>query len=105
MTTVEKPCMSTKNYLMKAAYMAVKATERGELVKTKNYLSLALQLATQTTNQQLTFILLSFMCHRFFSGVVSEQAEKSARAALQNATRGRDSLWSLMGGEMFAGKF
>ncbi|KAG0129830.1 cohesin loading factor [Tuber indicum] len=102
MTTVEKPCTSTKNYLMKAAYMAVKATERGELVKTKNYLSLALQLATQTTNQQLTFILLSFMCHRFFSGVVSEQAEKSARAALQNATRGRDSLWSLMGGEMFA---
>lgn len=104
MSEVDKRCSSAKNMLIKAAYMVVKATEKGELVKTKNYLSMALQLATQTTNQQLTFIVLSFMCHRFFSGVVSDQAEKSAKAALQNASRGRDSLWTLVAGEMYAGK-
>jgi hypothetical protein len=45
------------------------------------------------------------MCDRFFKGVVSEQAEKSAKAAYQNAKKGRDSLWALMSGEMYAGKF
>ncbi|KAI5849558.1 cohesin loading factor [Morchella snyderi] len=99
---VEKACGATKNGLLKAAYTCVRATERGELVKTKNWLSVALQLATQCANQQMTYIVLNFMCQRFFTGVVSEQAEKSARAALQNAMRGRDGLWSLMGGEMYA---
>ncbi|RPB16123.1 hypothetical protein P167DRAFT_469987, partial [Morchella conica CCBAS932] len=99
---VEKACGATKNGLLRAAYTCVKATERGELVKTKNWLSVALQLATQCANQQMTYIVLNFMCQRFFTGVVSEQAEKSARAALQNAMKGRDGLWSLMGGEMYA---
>ncbi|KAL7266216.1 hypothetical protein RUND412_011247 [Rhizina undulata] len=102
LASVEKACMASKNKLIKSAFMTVKATERGELVKTKNYLSMALQLASQATNQQLTYVILSFMCHRFFTGVVSEQAEKSSRAALLNAKKGRDDLWTLMGGEMYA---
>lgn len=104
LSSIERYCTASKNLLLKAAYTSVKATEKGELVKTKNYLSVALQLATQCTNQQMTFIVLNFMCHRFFAGVVSEQAEKSAKAALQNAMKGRDSLWTLMGGEMYAGE-
>lgn len=100
---VERYCTASRNLLVRAAYTSVKATEKGELVKTKNYLSVALQLATQCANQQMTFIVLNFMCSRFFAGVVSEQAEKSAKAALQNAMKGRDGLWTLMGGEMYAG--
>lgn len=104
LASCERSCTASRNLLLKAAYTSVKATEKGELVKTKNYLSVALQLATQCANQQMTFIVLNFMCHRFFAGVVSEQAEKSAKAALQNAMKGRDGLWTLMGGEMYAGK-
>lgn len=105
MASIEKPCTVSKNALFRAAFLAVKATERGELVKTKNHLAMALQMATGAANQQLTYIVLSFMYHRFFAGVVSEQAEKSARAALQNAKKGRDDLWTLMAGEMYAGEF
>ena len=50
------------------------------------------------------FVVLSFMCQRFFSGVVSEQAEKSARAAWVNSKKGRDNLWSLVSGRMLQGK-
>jgi len=102
MRPLEKQCTMHKNEMIKAAYLAVKATERGELVKTKNHLSLALQYAVAVGNVQLTFIVLNFMCSRFFSGVVSEQAEKSAKAAMQNAKKGRDTLWTLMGGQMYA---
>jgi hypothetical protein len=102
LTSIERFCAAHKNDLIKAAYITVKATERGELVKTKNYLSLALRNAAAAGNVQLTFIVLNFMCHRFFSGVVSEQAEKSAKAAMQNAKKGRDTLWTFMGGQMYA---
>lgn len=44
------------------------------------------------------------MCHRFFNGVVSEQAEKSARAAWINSKKGRDNLWTLVSGRMLQGK-
>lgn len=102
MYPLERLCVNHRNNLIHAAYKAVKATEHGELVKTKNHLSDALRLASKAGNVQLTFIVLNFMCHRFFSGVVSEQAEKSAKAAWQNAKKGRDMLWTLMGGQMYA---
>ncbi|KAF8248864.1 hypothetical protein K440DRAFT_599777 [Wilcoxina mikolae CBS 423.85] len=102
LSSIERFCTSTKNDLLKAAFITVKSTERGELVKTKNYLSHALRTAAAAGNVQLTFIVLNFMCHRFFAGVVSEQAEKSAKAAMQNAKKGRDTLWTYMGGQMYA---
>ncbi|CCX09270.1 Similar to MAU2 chromatid cohesion factor homolog; acc. no. O94459 [Pyronema omphalodes CBS 100304] len=100
--TIERFAAVHKNELIKAAYLTIKATERGTLVQTKNYLSTALRVASIAGNSQLTYIILNFMSHRFFSGVVSEQAEKSSKAAMQNARRGRDNLWTLMGGEMYA---
>lgn len=102
MSTLEPRCLHHRNEHIKAAFIAVKSSQRGELVKTKNLLSLALRCASGASNHQLTFIILSFMCQRFFQGVVSEQAEKSARAALQNANKGRDNLWSYVAGEMYA---
>lgn len=105
MSTLEPRCSNHRNENIKAAFIAVKATdETHPLVKTKNFLSLALRCASAAANHQLTFVILAFMCKRFFSGVVSEQAEKSARAALQNANRGRDNLWSYVSGEMYAGE-
>jgi hypothetical protein len=102
LTSIERLGAVHKNELLRAAFITVKATERGSLVTTKNYLSAALRQAAAAGNVQLTFIVLNFMCHRFFNGVVSEQAEKSAKAAMQNAKKGRDTLWTLMGGQMYA---
>ncbi|KAF8427310.1 cohesin loading factor-domain-containing protein [Tirmania nivea] len=98
--TIERACSETKNALVKAAFCCVKGTERGELIKSKKFLATGLQMAQQLFNQQIMFVVLSFMCQRFFSGVVSEQAEKSARAAWVNSKKGRDNLWSLVSGRM-----
>lgn len=38
-------------------------------------------------------ITLNFMSWKFFRGSVGDQAEKSARASVQLAKKGRDSLW------------
>ncbi|KAA8913163.1 cohesin loading factor [Sphaerosporella brunnea] len=102
LASIERLGVTHKNELLRAAFIAVKATERGSLITTKNYLSTALRQAAAAGNVQLTFIVLNFMCHRFFNGVISEQAEKSAKAAMQNAKKGRDTLWTLMGGQMYA---
>lgn len=75
------------------------------LIGFRKFLATALQSAQQLANQQIIFIVLSFMCHRFFNGVVSEQAEKSARAAYLNSKKGKDNMWSLMSGRMLEGNF
>ncbi|MCJ1378747.1 hypothetical protein MMC17_001846 [Xylographa soralifera] len=84
-----------------AAYYLLRATSPTSttsdpapgIVKTKQYLQSALQAAKHTANNQLMCITLNFMSWKFFKGVVGEQAEKSARASLQLAKKGRDSLW------------
>jgi len=38
-------------------------------------------------------ITLNFMTWKFFRGSVGDQAEKSARASVQLAKKGKDSLW------------
>ncbi|MCJ1285177.1 hypothetical protein MMC26_004515 [Xylographa opegraphella] len=63
------------------------------ILKTKQYLQSVLQAAKHTANNQLMCITLNFMGWKFFKGVVGEQAEKSARASLQLAKKGRDGLW------------
>ena len=84
---VEKACGESRNKSVRAAWCLVKGVEGGELIKSKKFLATSLQLAQTLANQQLIFLVLSFMCNRFFNGVVSEQAEKSARAAYVNARK------------------
>ena len=84
-----------------AAYHILRATSLSsptsdaapKIVKIKHYLQLALQVTKHTANNQLTCITLNLMGWNFFKGVVSEQAEKSARASLNLAKKGRDTLW------------
>ncbi|MCJ1393033.1 hypothetical protein MMC18_005905 [Xylographa bjoerkii] len=84
-----------------AAYYLLRATSPTSttsdpapgIVKTKQYLQSALKAAKHTANNQLMCITLNFMSSKFFKGVVGEQAEKSARASLQLAKKGRESLW------------
>ncbi|KAL9601862.1 MAG: hypothetical protein Q9219_002214 [cf. Caloplaca sp. 3 TL-2023] len=85
---------STKTLL--SAYNIILATSTSPpptIVKTKQYLQRALQAAKSVSNNQLMCITLNFMSHKFFKGVVGEQAEKSARASENLARKGMDRLW------------
>lgn len=47
-------------------------------------------------------MVLNIMSWKFFSGVIGEQADKSARASLALAKRGGDSLWSCVAAGVLA---
>ncbi|KAL8781728.1 MAG: hypothetical protein Q9194_000232 [Teloschistes cf. exilis] len=72
------------------------------IVKTKQYLQHALQAARSVSNNQLICITLNFMSHKFFKGVVGEQAEKSARASEILARKGMDGLWQSVSSGLLA---
>lgn len=73
--------------------MSFSSGEPPSIINTKKYLQLALQEAKHCANNQLMTITLNFMSWKFFRGSVGDQAEKSARASVQLAKKGRDSLW------------
>jgi deoxyxylulose-5-phosphate synthase len=62
-------------------------------LRTKQKLQSALTAAKQSSNNQIPCLVLNFMCWKFFTGVVSEQAEKSARASQVLARKIQDALW------------
>ena len=53
------------------------------IVRMKQHLSAALAAAKEVNNAQLLAIIMNLMVVRFFTGVVGEQAEKSARVGVQ----------------------
>ncbi|KAH6684131.1 cohesin loading factor [Halenospora varia] len=57
------------------------------------HLGLAMEMVKTTANSQLTSILLSIMCSRFFVTTISDQAEKSAIAAARGALKNGNALW------------
>lgn len=69
------------------------STNPSAILATKNSLHSALQTAKLTANNQLVCIVLNIMSWKFFSGVVGDQAEKSARASQSLAKKGGDTLW------------
>lgn len=75
------------------------------LTRNRKFLSQSLEQAKQIGNNQIVFICLAFMSHRFFANIVSDQAEKAARAAFFNAKKSQDSLWQSVAGEMLAGNY
>ena len=92
---VEPFCQSHPNKNIQAAFYLIKATAHPDdtIIKTKQYLHHSLQAAKKALNGQLTGVILNFMCYRFFTGVVGDQAEKSARAGLKLARREGNPLW------------
>lgn len=61
--------------------------------ETKAHLKKALNGASSTKNTQFLCITLSLMFNHFFSNIVGEQAEKSARAASVQAQYNGNPLW------------
>lgn len=59
----------------------------------KKHLGIALNIAKTIQNAQITALTLSVMSDKFFKGVVGEQAEKSARAGQNMASKSGMKLW------------
>ena len=90
-------CSNHRNKDIDTALELVKATVKTEPatsgVRTKTYLASALDAARATSNKQFLCITLSVMCAKFFVGVVGVQADKAAKAAVNQAKRARNTLW------------
>lgn len=82
--------IETAFYLIAATINTIPPTE---LFRIKGYLRSALGGAQTTGNTQFLCITLNVMCSRFFSGVVGDQAEKSAKAASVQAQKSGNVLW------------
>ncbi|KAI9813789.1 MAG: hypothetical protein M1827_003579 [Pycnora praestabilis] len=104
LSAVEPLCLSHPNTSIQSAFYLAKAIAHSTdpIIKTKQYLQFALQAAKSVANTQLMCVTLNFMSWRFFRGVVGEQAEKSARAGMTLAKKGRNSLWTSVAGNMLA---
>lgn len=103
---LETFCANHPSQDIRTAYNIVMATVNtnppAQLFKLKTYLSAALSGAKATANTQLLCITLSVMCHRFFTNVVGEQAEKSALAATIHAQKSGSALWMSVADGMLA---
>lgn len=92
---LEPLCATSPNKSILTAYNLVIATVSApeSIVRTKQCLQYALQAAKSCGNKQLLCMTLSFLSWKFFSGVVGEQAEKSAKTSHITAKIGMDRLW------------
>lgn len=106
MERLEQLCVNHPNKDIETAYYLIAATvpmnPATELFKIKQHLRSALNGARITGNSQFTCITLTVMFSRFFTGVVGEQAEKSAKAATVQAQKSGNALWMSVGDGMLA---
>jgi hypothetical protein len=109
MTMLEelKPlCSNHTNKDIEIAYSvmsaAVVTNPPTPLHDTKNHLRFTISSAGKTKNTQFLCITLSVMFKRFFSNVVGDQAEKSARSASVQAAKNGNPLWRSVADGMLA---
>lgn len=102
LNTVEPLCAAHPDRSFLGAYYLLRATSPTDLgvVKTKNFLQLALKMAKQVSNDQISAIAINLMTALFFENIVADQAEKCARTGRQLAKGIRSPLWVAVAGNM-----
>lgn len=104
--SLEQMCVLHPNKDIETAFNLIAATVHTnppmELYRVKAYLRSALNRAQATGNTQFLCITLNVMCSRFFSNVVGDQAEKSAKAASVQALKSGNLLWMSVADGMLA---
>ena len=95
LTGIEPLCLTHPNKSIVSAFHLIKATtnSKDSIVKTKQCIKSALQAAKSISNQQLLCISMNLMTAMFFTDIMGEQAEKSAKAGRLLAKRCKDDLW------------
>ncbi|EKG21021.1 Cohesin loading factor [Macrophomina phaseolina MS6] len=102
---IEQYCQSHPNQSMVSAFELLKATTRGKdssIIKMKQCIQKALHAAKAVTNNQLLCICMNYMTAAFFTNIIGEQTEKSARAGKVLARRAGDKLWQCVADHMLA---
>ena len=101
---VETLCTSSPNRNIHSALNFIKASslEGDSMIKTKKYLEQALTAARSLGNTQLICMTLAFLSWKFFRGVIGDQAEKGAKAAVHTARKSNNDLWISVCSGMFA---
>ena len=97
-------CTHSPNRGIRSAYSLISAAcpASSKIITTKQSLHHALESAKATGNNKLMCLVLNIMSWKFFSGVVGEQAEKSARAGQALAKKCADNLWGCVAAGVLA---
>ena len=92
---VSQYCSNHPSRQMQSAFQILKAMlpMTNTITGAKQALHVALEAAKVMQNNQLLCMVLNIMYWKFFSGVVGDQAEKSARASQSMAKRLGNGLW------------
>ncbi len=103
---LESLCLHHPNKDIVTAFHLIKATVKANppipMFQIKQSLKVALSWATATSNSLFLCITLSVMCSRFFSGVVGDQALKSALSASKQSSNSGNPLWTSVADGMLA---
>ncbi|KAI9746469.1 MAG: hypothetical protein M1818_000182 [Claussenomyces sp. TS43310] len=103
---LEPFCPNHPNRDIRTAFDLVKATfdtnPVTSSIKARNHLRAALECAQSASNQQFSCIVLNVMCSKYFSGVVGQQAEKSAYVGVVQARNAGNLLWQSVGNGLLA---
>lgn len=102
---IESHCQSHPNQSMVSAFELLKATTQGKdtsIIKMKQCIQKALHAAKAVTNNQLLCICMNYMTAAFFTNIIGEQTEKSAKAGRVLARRAGDRLWQCVADNMLA---
>ncbi|KAI9677651.1 MAG: hypothetical protein M1817_006606 [Caeruleum heppii] len=104
LSAVEPLCLTHPHLDIRSAFSLIKAASHptDPMIKKKGYIQNGLSGAQLAGNVQLTCLALIIVSWKFFRGVVGEQAEKSAKAALNQASKAEDRLWMCVAQEMKA---
>ena len=92
---MEPLCAVSANRHIHSALNFIKACSQDtdSMIVSKRYLEQALIIARQLSNLQLICIAMNFLNWKFLRGVVGQQAEKGARAAVNTASNSGNQLW------------
>jgi hypothetical protein len=99
-TTYGNKAMEAVYYLLSAS--ASHQSKGGLIITTKQFLHNSVRPAQEVVNNQLLCIVMNLMTDAFFKNIVGEQAERSAKAGRNLATKGRDPLWVAVADRMYA---
>ena len=105
LSVLEQACHShpDKSFAAAIDLVHVSCTPNLPIIKTKMLLSTAMATAKRVSNTHLSCVTMNLMNATFFTNIVGEQAEKSARLGQNLSRRSANPLWVAVASGLLAG--
>ncbi|KAF2146126.1 uncharacterized protein K452DRAFT_219688 [Aplosporella prunicola CBS 121167] len=106
--SLEPQCLTHPSKSIISAFYLLRAishSKESSIIKMKQCIQQALHAAKSVSNNQLLCISMNYMTAMFFTNIIGEQAEKSAKAGRSLAKRAGNSLWTCVADGMLAGTY